>query len=306
MAALRWRKAATLAMIGVFAHHEPSTAHAVASSRGRLSLPGSTAYGGARARTPPATRRRAHRSSTVVLSAARSDEDSYGGADETSSDLDMEVLRRRMRRNRASTLSADDDGQVVGSAGGPEIYSPEDLASWEAETEDLHANLEYGWVLLFNAGTVEEGVYTVQDDDTTTFVLAFEDHEDATRFARQLEAEEFDLPTVSNWEMDILTEFCEADDFRIGWVPQGVRARRGELGARGATQTRSQTRSDCLRANPHTRTRNISPTLSYTRRSCCFHRGTTTTATTSTSSTRMSTTTSALGRLSPLRRWLLA
>lgn len=221
MTVLRWRKAATtLAMIGVFAHHEPSTAHVIASSRGRLSLPGTLAPGGARARTPHAIRRRAHRGSTLALSAARSDEDGYSGADETSSDLDMEVLRRRMRRNRASTLSADDDEHVVGS-----IYSPEDLASWEAEAEDLHADLESGWVLLFNAGTIDEGVYTVQDDDTTTFVLAFEDIEDATRFAQQLEAEEFDLPTVSNWDMDVLTEFCEADDFRIGWVPQGVRAR---------------------------------------------------------------------------------
>lgn len=105
-------------------------------------------------------------------------------------------------------------------------YSPEDLASCEDVAEGSHLDkLENGWVLLFAPGSEEEGVYTVQDDEDITFVVAFEAKEDAMRFAQQLEAEDFELPSVCQWSMDMLTDFCEMGDYTIGLVPEGVRAR---------------------------------------------------------------------------------
>jgi len=150
----------------------------------------------------------------VVLSAPRpSGEGCPGGGageDHTSADLDMEVLRRRIRRS-GGTLDS--------------VAPYADLAACADIAEGSHLDdLAFGWVLLFAPRTDEEGVYTVQDDDETTFVLAFESHDDATRFAQQLEAEDFDLPSVAQWSMDSLTDFCEEGDFKVGLVPDGVRA----------------------------------------------------------------------------------
>ncbi|KAJ1633898.1 hypothetical protein T492DRAFT_837288 [Pavlovales sp. CCMP2436] len=148
------------------------------------------------------------RRAAAVLSAVRPGEDGGKFDDSMSSRLDMEVLRRRMQRNGAGFDSAE--------AADTTVYS-EDLFEVEEERE-----IDSSWVLVFQPGSEDEGVYTVQDDDEQTFVLAFEAHEDATRFAQQLEAEDFDKPNLVEWDMDILTEFCEEGQFLIGLVPQGV------------------------------------------------------------------------------------
>jgi len=155
------------------------------------------------------------------MSLASPEDDGFGGDEHLSADLDMEVLRRRIERSGAGTGCARADDMSFAIAG-------DELSAWD--TDALHEtlgecdldDLDYGWVLLFHPGSEEEGVYTVQDDDSTTFVLAFQDRDDATRFAHQLEAENFDLPAVAEWDMDILTEFCEEGEYKIGLVPTGV------------------------------------------------------------------------------------
>ena len=52
---------------------------------------------------------------------------------------------------------------------------------------------ESAWVLLFNPGERNEGVYTLQGRETPgaphgTYVLAFEEHEEACRFGMMLQA----------------------------------------------------------------------------------------------------------------------
>lgn len=171
----------------------------------------------------PGHRRQCAARSRVALSAKRSGGEpgceGGGGDDHTSADLDMEVLRRRMQRY----------GGGLGSSDAP--YAPADLTACAADVaEGTHLDeLEDGWVLLFAPGSDDEGVYTVQDDDELTYVLAFEAKEDAVRFAQQLEAEDWSsganaLPSVCVWSVDVLTEFCETGDFKIGFVPEGVRA----------------------------------------------------------------------------------
>ena len=57
------------------------------------------------------------------------------------------------------------------------------------------------WVLIFNQGKHDEGVYTLQGKATkaNAYVLAFERTDDADRFAQLLQAEGFDLATPLRW-----------------------------------------------------------------------------------------------------------
>jgi hypothetical protein len=87
------------------------------------------------------------------------------------------------------------------------------------------SGLNDAWVLIFNAGRDDEGVYTLQGrtSRSTAYVLAFEFLDDADRFAELLQAESFDLATPHNWDVRQLSAFCDVGDFEVSLVPQ-VRA----------------------------------------------------------------------------------
>ena len=87
--------------------------------------------------------------------------------------------------------------------------------------------LEHSWVLIFNAGQDDEGLYTLQGSEASqqqhgndgTYVLAFEQHEEASRFAMLLQAQGFDMPTATEWPAEQLSEFCSSTEFGLGFVP---------------------------------------------------------------------------------------
>jgi hypothetical protein len=84
--------------------------------------------------------------------------------------------------------------------------------------------LEAAWVLIFNPGKKDEGVYTLQGrtQPTSSYVLAFEQTDEATRFAQLLQAEGFDLPQPMQWRAEQLRSFCESGEFELGIVPTGT------------------------------------------------------------------------------------
>jgi hypothetical protein len=72
------------------------------------------------------------------------------------------------------------------------------------------------YVLLFNVGTDNEGIHTVKirdpEGDTEAahdVVLAFEQEEDATRFALLLEAQDFPQATVESLDREEIEDFCK-------------------------------------------------------------------------------------------------
>jgi len=85
------------------------------------------------------------------------------------------------------------------------------------------SGLDAAWVLIFNAGKADEGVYTLQGaaPRANAYVLTFEAVEDAERFAQLLQAEAFDLATPLRWGVDQLHEFCEVGQFAVSMVPTG-------------------------------------------------------------------------------------
>ncbi|MGD1942413.1 MAG: DUF3110 domain-containing protein [Leptolyngbyaceae cyanobacterium] len=77
------------------------------------------------------------------------------------------------------------------------------------------------YVLLFNAGTDNEGIHSLQTNGQNT-VLVFEDEDDATRFALMLEAQDFPSPTVEEFDQRDIEEFCAEAGFEAKLVPSGA------------------------------------------------------------------------------------
>ncbi len=79
------------------------------------------------------------------------------------------------------------------------------------------------FVLLFNAGTENEGIHTIQVGDRNK-ILMFESEDDATRFAVMLEAQDFPSPTVEAMDAEEIKEFCESTGYGWEFVPEGALA----------------------------------------------------------------------------------
>jgi hypothetical protein len=81
------------------------------------------------------------------------------------------------------------------------------------------------YVLLFNAGTENEGIHTLKrKDDGQNVVLMFESEDDATRFGVMLEAQDFMPPTVEGLDSEEIEAFCEDVGYECVHVPTGTLA----------------------------------------------------------------------------------
>jgi len=74
------------------------------------------------------------------------------------------------------------------------------------------------WVLLFNANTDNEGIYTLEIEGDN-IIIAFEQEDDAIRYAGLLEAQDFLSPTVEKIDSKDLEEFCEEAGYDLNIVP---------------------------------------------------------------------------------------
>ena len=79
------------------------------------------------------------------------------------------------------------------------------------------------YVLLFNANTDNEGIHTIQMGDRQK-ILAFTVEDDATRFALQLEAQDFPTPTVEKIDLEEIEKFCEKAGYDIEIIEEGMLA----------------------------------------------------------------------------------
>ncbi|MDA0267530.1 MAG: DUF3110 domain-containing protein [Cyanobacteria bacterium] len=77
------------------------------------------------------------------------------------------------------------------------------------------------YVLLFNAGTDNEGIHSLNANGHNT-VLMFEQEDDAIRFGLMLEAQDFLSPTVERFEEGDIEEFCEGAGLEFKRIPAGT------------------------------------------------------------------------------------
>ncbi len=76
------------------------------------------------------------------------------------------------------------------------------------------------FVLLFNAGTDNEGIHTLNIGEQN-IVLMFEDEDDATRYSLLLEAQDFMTPIVESIDRAEVEEFCQNANYECRLVPKG-------------------------------------------------------------------------------------
>lgn len=76
------------------------------------------------------------------------------------------------------------------------------------------------YILLFNAGTDNEGIHTIQMGDRNT-ILMFKDEDDALRYSLLLEAQDFPEPKVEAIDSDEVEQFCRQADYDSKLVESG-------------------------------------------------------------------------------------
>lgn len=79
------------------------------------------------------------------------------------------------------------------------------------------------FILLFNAGTDNEGIHTVHAAGQDK-VLMFAEEDDATRFALLLEAQDFPAPTVEAIDSREIEAFCEETGYAWELIEKGMLA----------------------------------------------------------------------------------
>ena len=67
-------------------------------------------------------------------------------------------------------------------------------------------------ILLFNAGTDNEGIHTIQIGDRNT-ILMFKEEDDAIRYAGLLEAQDFPEAKVEPIDSEEVEQFCRQADY---------------------------------------------------------------------------------------------
>jgi hypothetical protein len=76
------------------------------------------------------------------------------------------------------------------------------------------------YILLFNAGTDNEGIHTIQMGNRNT-ILMFKDEDDALRYSVLLEAQDFPEPKVEAIDSDEVEQFCRQADYDSKLVESG-------------------------------------------------------------------------------------
>lgn len=82
-------------------------------------------------------------------------------------------------------------------------------------------------VLLFDAGSDQEGIHSIELGGRTV-VLLFEDPDDAERYAGLLEAQDFPVPSVEALDREEVEIFCSQAGYEARFVPAGFLPRSDE------------------------------------------------------------------------------
>lgn len=76
------------------------------------------------------------------------------------------------------------------------------------------------YILLYNAGTDNEGIHTIQIGDRNK-ILMFTEKDDADRYILMLEAQDFPTPTVEAIDEEEVKAFCQNADYDFEVVEPG-------------------------------------------------------------------------------------
>lgn len=136
--------------------------------------------------------------------------------------LDMDLLKKRMadlEAKKNNTSSAFNESVINLSS---VIAEATEFTTEGRELMDDFENLRTLWVIIFtNTADGSDGVYSLTVAEAN-IVLAFQEREEAQRYALSLEAQEFPRPQVCELDSSELKHFCGEAGFRLGFVPKGA------------------------------------------------------------------------------------
>lgn len=105
-------------------------------------------------------------------------------------------------------------------SGPDETLTPATVRPTVTRTKPVH-------VLLFDAGSDQEGIHSLELNGRTV-VLLFEDPDDAERYAGLLEAQDFPIPSVEALDHEEMELFCTQAGYEARFVPVGFLPRSEE------------------------------------------------------------------------------
>ncbi|MEM8722013.1 MAG: DUF3110 domain-containing protein [Cyanobacteria bacterium P01_G01_bin.39] len=78
------------------------------------------------------------------------------------------------------------------------------------------------YILLYNSGTAEEGIHTIQVHNTHT-ILMFESSASAKIFAEKLRLQNFSTPQIESVTAGEVTDFCQENGYICKLIPTGTK-----------------------------------------------------------------------------------
>lgn len=101
------------------------------------------------------------------------------------------------------------------------------MRHWAAALSVATVSSDPVHVLLFDAGSDQEGIHSLEIQGRTV-VLLFEDPDDAQRYAGLLEAQDFPVPSVETLDRGEIEIFCNEAGYEARHVPAGFLPRSDE------------------------------------------------------------------------------
>lgn len=154
------------------------------------------------------------------------DHDEHSDDPKTEYLFSQEVLRRRVSeitnpKSKNSPSDAFQDLSIVTDAGNDvreELMSDDEAGDFINQFESLLRI----WVIIFtNSTDGTEGVYSLSIGNDN-IILAFQERQEAQRYAVVLEAQEFPEPQICEMDPRELRDFCLDSGFKLGFIPTGM------------------------------------------------------------------------------------
>ena len=101
----------------------------------------------------------------------------------------------------------------------PRSYKTNQAEYLTGSIQSLYQQMVY--VLLYNAGSAQEGIHSLDYDDETVVILLFEDKQDAVAYADKLTAQNFPSPAVSALDREEVERYAIQAGYKLLLVRTG-------------------------------------------------------------------------------------
>lgn len=103
----------------------------------------------------------------------------------------------------------------------PSAYKPNQSQNTPRLAQSLYQQDQEVYVLLYKAGTSQEGIHSIDYHDGRVIIMIFEGKKDALEYADKLKAQNFAAPTVSAIYKEDIEAFAIQAGYKLRLVKPG-------------------------------------------------------------------------------------